>query len=915
MFAMQHLVAFLLLATYSAALPTGTSTAVTSPHLVPASNVGPARSLDRLRSRLARRAIVGNPKAKRTLNDKIFSGIWGDKRSLTAAPVVANPKAKRTFNPASLPNPKAKRSTSTVTNPKSKRSLVDRAPVPAASPIAVPEEILALFNPKSKRSTPPASLPNPKAKRSVVAPAIANPKAKRAAPPSDSTIAQLVESLFSPSTTSNAKRSTVNPVDVPDLQRRAQVIAYRLAKRAGRASSPSTEPVEKRSMSTPPAITLLNRSNLVIKIAGTNSSSTAPTAEDFALRRELTARYRMEAKTNQAAAKRAYVLPTVSHSPTFTPAPSASTKAPRTFLSFLPTIFSRREQRRSIAFAAAPAPEKKRNVGVAKRDRRSSIAVKAVSTAAPRVGIVSIVPNPKSANYASVVASLSAAAGSAAASSSAASTAKWPTGDMIASAYYPDWDATILPPSQVDMTKFDLINYAFALPTSTYGLVWDDTSSGEILKELVSYAHGNNTKVIISVGGWSDSTYFSDAVKSANRAHFVQKFATMIATYKVDGVDIDWEYPGGGGDSGNEVDTENDTNNFLAFLQDLRAKIGDDKIISACTTQQAFIGSDGSPLTDVSAFADVLDYILVMNYDVWGASSTPGPNAPLSDACPNSNQPNANEQSAIETWTAAGMPASKILMGVPSYGYISDSTATTLVHKRSVEEEGELRMLNRRDRARKVKEMEEKKKREEKYVSPMRRWREEGKKNAVRRMRELQERDEREKRSTIIVCPNNHSGKPCEGITNQTIDTINWNPLNSTSSNNGNGTTTPGGVFTGPGVGVGKLGDGSLAAVDGNQIQFYQLISYGVLVQQGTSSNFTAVNGYTREWDECSNTPYLYDVSRSVVITYDDPQSMTLKAQMAAEYGLAGVGMWDISGDTADWQLVDAYRSGMGLST
>lgn len=42
------------------------------------------------------------------------------------------------------------------------------------------------------------------------------------------------------------------------------------------------------------------------------------------------------------------------------------------------------------------------------------------------------------------------------------------------------------------------------------------------------------------------------------------------------------------------------------------------KRLSTCTTQQAYIGANGSPLTDVSAFAKVLDNILVMNYDVWG---------------------------------------------------------------------------------------------------------------------------------------------------------------------------------------------------------------------------------------------------------------------------------------------------------
>ncbi|KPV77337.1 glycoside hydrolase family 18 protein, partial [Rhodotorula graminis WP1] len=181
-------------------------------------------------------------------------------------------------------------------------------------------------------------------------------------------------------------------------------------------------------------------------------------------------------------------------------------------------------------------------------------------------------------------------------------------------------------------------------------------------------AHGNNTRVNIAVGGWTDSVYFSGAVAtSSRRAKFVQSIVDIVNKYDLDGVDIDWCYPGTNGADGNQV-SSSDTANMLKFLQALRAALPQ-KLLSTCTTQSAYVGADGSPLTDVSAFAKVLDHILVMNYDVWGASSTPGPNAPLRDDCPGSLQPGANMQSAIDTWTKAGMPASKILMGIPAYGY------------------------------------------------------------------------------------------------------------------------------------------------------------------------------------------------------------------------------------------------------
>ncbi len=63
---------------------------------------------------------------------------------------------------------------------------------------------------------------------------------------------------------------------------------------------------------------------------------------------------------------------------------------------------------------------------------------------------------------------------------------------------------------------------------------------------------------------------------------------------------------------------------------------------------------------------------------MWGASSSPGPNAPLGNLCGNSALPQYSAQAALAQWTAAGFPASKLALGLPLYGYVSQSTKTTL---------------------------------------------------------------------------------------------------------------------------------------------------------------------------------------------------------------------------------------------
>ena len=70
-----------------------------------------------------------------------------------------------------------------------------------------------------------------------------------------------------------------------------------------------------------------------------------------------------------------------------------------------------------------------------------------------------------------------------------------------------------------------------------------------------------------------------------------------------------WEYPAKQGIGCNIV-SMNDSANFLTFLQTLRHQDGaQDLIISAAVAITPFIESDGNPMTDVSEFAKVLNYI------------------------------------------------------------------------------------------------------------------------------------------------------------------------------------------------------------------------------------------------------------------------------------------------------------------
>ena len=117
--------------------------------------------------------------------------------------------------------------------------------------------------------------------------------------------------------------------------------------------------------------------------------------------------------------------------------------------------------------------------------------------------------------------------------------------------------------------------------------------------------------------------------------------------------------------------SKNDTANFLSFLQELRQNpLGWKLILSASTSTLPFADSDGNPLSDVSGFAKVLDYIEIMNYDIWGHwSPTVGPNAPLNDTCAATQNQAGSAVSAVQKWHAAGFPLGQIVLGVAAYGH------------------------------------------------------------------------------------------------------------------------------------------------------------------------------------------------------------------------------------------------------
>lgn len=220
---------------------------------------------------------------------------------------------------------------------------------------------------------------------------------------------------------------------------------------------------------------------------------------------------------------------------------------------------------------------------------------------------------------------------------------------------------------------------------------WDAKLTGNFQQlKLLKAAHPN-LKVFISLGGWTWSKNFSAAAKTdALRKQLVASCVKMFiagdlpvqdgrggpasAAGVFDGIDIDWEYPGGGGQPYNTVDV-NDKTNFTLLMAEFRRQLDaqatkDNK--RYYLTAAIGAGVDKINQTEPAKYQQYMDYVNVMTYDFHGAwENVTNFHSPLyhDPADPSTgNVAKYNTNDGITALIAAGMPKSKIVVGLPVYG-------------------------------------------------------------------------------------------------------------------------------------------------------------------------------------------------------------------------------------------------------
>jgi chitinase len=372
--------------------------------------------------------------------------------------------------------------------------------------------------------------------------------------------------------------------------------------------------------------------------------------------------------------------------------------------------------------------------------------------------------------------------------------------------YFAEWDVyqRKYNAGDVPADKLTHLNYAFAkindqgecALVDSYAAIDKaypgDTPDAGVLRgsfhqlQLLKKKHPH-LRTLVSVGGWTLSGPFSDAaLTEKSRARFAASCVAFMTTYGFDGIDLDWEYPVGGGEEGNKTRKE-DKQNFTLLLRELRTQL-DAQGKADRRDYLLTIAAPAGPATyanlELGKIHEYLDWLNLMAYDFHGGwSPLTNHHAPLfaSSLDPSKDETvrkQFNADAAVKAYLAAGVPAEKVVLGVPFYG-----------------------------------------------------------------------------RGWGGVAKDN------------------------------------GGLYKKPGPAPQGTGEA------------------GVFDYKDLAANY--VGKLTRNWDDEAKAPWLFDEKKGVMISYDDPESLRLKAEYVKKEKLGGVMFWELSGDDAKATLVTTLHDAL----
>ncbi|KAK4206414.1 putative glycoside hydrolase family 18 protein [Rhypophila decipiens] len=263
------------------------------------------------------------------------------------------------------------------------------------------------------------------------------------------------------------------------------------------------------------------------------------------------------------------------------------------------------------------------------------------------------------------------------------------------SVYFTNWGIykTNYEPFSLPVSKLSHVYYAFANIQSTGEVVssdtyadlekhyptdsWSDngTNAYGCVKQMYLLKKANrNLKVMLSIRGWTYAPTFPAAASTdVTRAAFASSAVSLITDWGFDGIDLDWEWQ-------NPPPSQADAEHFVLLLQAVRFAL--DNASAKANSNYRFlltVAAPAGPMTysalQLKDMANYADFFNLMGYDYSGSfSSFSGHQANLYRNPNNNNATPFSTNKAIADYIKAGVPAGKIVLGMPIYGHYFSAT-------------------------------------------------------------------------------------------------------------------------------------------------------------------------------------------------------------------------------------------------
>ncbi|KAI8080494.1 chitinase [Thamnidium elegans] len=192
---------------------------------------------------------------------------------------------------------------------------------------------------------------------------------------------------------------------------------------------------------------------------------------------------------------------------------------------------------------------------------------------------------------------------------------------------------------------------------------WNDQGNnlyGNFKQFYLLKQQNRHLKVSLSVGGWSWSKNFAAVASDpARRKMFVDTSIKLIGDLGLDGLDIDWEYPKDDKEAFFYVHLLYETRIALDAYQQRCNQLNQPRLLLTVAVPCGPEHYNKLRLAEMQPYVDIF-YLMAYDYaGSWDAKT--GHQAAMFGGALNTDQ-------AINAYLAAGIPANKIVMGLPVYG-------------------------------------------------------------------------------------------------------------------------------------------------------------------------------------------------------------------------------------------------------